>query len=166
MPALAAPVAGVLSNRIGSRPIVAAALLLQAAGIGWLALNSTAGQSYGRLVPPFVLAGLGMGLFFAPMARLTLSFAPQHLEGVASGTSNAVRQIGTVLGVAVLGSIFSTYGGFSSAQSFVDGLTPAMATGAAVLAVGAILALFAPERRPATSAAVPQAAPTVAYDAA
>jgi nitrate/nitrite transporter NarK len=117
MPALAAPIAGVLSSRIGSRPI-ALAMALQAVGIGWLALVSTTTQTYGHLVAPFVVAGIGMGLFFAPMARLTLSYAPATLEGVASGTSNALRQIGTVLGIAVLGSIFSGYGGFSGTPSW------------------------------------------------
>ena len=123
---------------------------------GWLAAQSTVEATYPSLVPPFVIAGLGMGLFFAPMARLTLGFAPRHLEGVASGTSNALRQLGTVLGVAVLGSIFSAYGGFGTPASFVDGLTPAMWVGAIVLAFGAGLVLLAPRH---TTAPAPQ--PTV-----
>jgi MFS family permease len=129
VPAVAAPIAGLLMDRVGARRIVAVALALQAIGIGWLAAQSTVDATYPSLVPPFVIAGLGMGLFFAPMARLTLGFAPRHLEGVASGTSNALRQLGTVLGVAVLGSIFSAYGGFGTPASFVDGLTPAMWVG-------------------------------------
>jgi len=144
VPAVAAPIAGLLMDRVGARRIVAVALALQAIGIGWLAAQSTVDATYPSLVPPFVIAGLGMGLFFAPMARLTLGFAPRHLEGVASGTSNALRQLGTVLGVAVLGSIFSAYGGFGTAASFVDGLTPAMWVGAVVLAFGAGLVLLAP----------------------
>jgi len=144
VPAVAAPIAGLLMDRVGARRIVAVALALQAIGIGWLAAQSTVDATYPSLVPPFVIAGLGMGLFFAPMARLTLGFAPRHLEGVASGTSNALRQLGTVLGVAVLGSIFSAYGGFGTAASFVDGLTPAMWVGAIVLAFGAGLVLLAP----------------------
>jgi hypothetical protein len=82
--------------------VVALALALQAAGIAWLAVVSAPTVAYGRLVPPFILAGLGMGLFFAPAARMTLGFAPRSLEGVASGTSNALRQLGAVLGIAVL----------------------------------------------------------------
>jgi hypothetical protein len=83
------------------------------------------------------------------MARLTLGFAPRHLEGVASGTSNALRQLGTVLGIAVLGSVFSAYGGYTSLTSFVDGLVPAMWVGSAVLAVGAGLILLTPRQVPA-----------------
>jgi EmrB/QacA subfamily drug resistance transporter len=146
VPAFAAPVSGLLMDRIGPRRIIAFAMALQAIGIGWLAVVSRVDTSYGELVPAFVIAGLGMGLFFAPMARLTLAFAPRHLEGVASGTSNALRQLGTVLGIAVLGSVFSAYGGYTSLASFVDGLEPAMWVGAIVLAVGAGLILLSPQR--------------------
>jgi EmrB/QacA subfamily drug resistance transporter len=144
MPLIAAPLSGLVMDRIGPQRIIAVAMALQAIGIGWLAFVSRVGQDYSALVPPFVLAGLGMGLFFAPTARLTLASAPSHLEGVASGTSNALRQLGTVLGVAVLGSVFSAYGGFDSLDHFVAGLTPAMWVGATVLAVGAGLILLAP----------------------
>jgi EmrB/QacA subfamily drug resistance transporter len=146
VPAVAAPLSGVLMDRLGARRIIAAAMLLQAAGIAWLGLESSVDLPYARLVPPFVLAGLGMGLFFAPMARMVLAYAPTELEGVASGTSNALRQLGTVLGIAVLGSVFSAYGGYASLQSFVDGMTVAMRVGAVVLAAGAVLMLFAPQR--------------------
>jgi EmrB/QacA subfamily drug resistance transporter len=146
VPAVAAPLSGVLMDRLGARRIIAVAMLLQAAGIAWLGLESSVDLPYARLVPPFVLAGLGMGLFFAPMARMVLAFAPTELEGVASGTSNALRQLGTVLGIAVLGSVFSAYGGYASLQSFVDGMTVAMRVGAVVLAAGAVLILFAPQR--------------------
>ncbi|HEX6500382.1 MAG TPA: MFS transporter [Micromonosporaceae bacterium] len=163
MPALSAPVAGLLTDRIGARRIVAAGLFLQAVAIAWLAAVSTPTLSYPRLIPPFVLAGLGMGLYFAPIARLALGFAPRALEGVASGTSNALRQLGTVLGVAVLGSIFAARGGYHSGQAFVDGMRAAQTVGAAVLAVAALLALAIPERRPQ---AVPAGESAIAHDPA
>jgi hypothetical protein len=68
-------------------------------------------------------------------------------EGQASGANNAVRELGGVFGVAVLASVFSHYGGYSSGTAFVDGLTPAVYAGAAVVALGAI-AMFAIKRRP------------------
>jgi EmrB/QacA subfamily drug resistance transporter len=150
VPAIAAPIAGLLMDRVGAHRIVAVALTLQAVGIGWLASISTVDLQYPSLIAPFVLAGLGMGLFFAPIARLTLGFAPRHLEGVASGTSNALRQLGTVLGVAVLGSIFSAYGGYATSADFVNGMTVAMWVGAIVLAAGAGLVLLAPQRATST----------------
>jgi EmrB/QacA subfamily drug resistance transporter len=155
MPIVAAPLSGLLSDRIGGRRVVAIALALQAAGIAWLSVVSAPTVGYGRLVPPFVLAGLGMGLFFAPAARMTLGFAPRHLEGVASGSSNALRQLGTVLGVAVLSSVFASYGGYRSGQQFVDGLVAAQRVGAVVLAVAVLLALAIPAMRP--QPAVPSA---------
>jgi EmrB/QacA subfamily drug resistance transporter len=147
MPALAAPVSGLLSDRFGARRIVALALALQAAGIGWLAYVSSPTLSYATLIPPFILAGVGMGLFFAPVARLTLASAPTELEGVASGTSNALRQFGTVLGIAVLASIFATVGGYASTADFVDGMAAAQRVGAIALGAAALVALALPGLR-------------------
>jgi hypothetical protein len=76
-----------------------------------------------RCIAPFLIAGAGLGFFFAPITRLTLRYAPEQLEGIASGTSNALRQLGTVLGVAVLGSVFSASGGLGNAGQFTTGLT-------------------------------------------
>ncbi len=152
MPAVTAPIAGILSDRIGGRRVVAAGMILQTIAIGWLAAISTPNIEYARLVPIFVIAGAGMGLFFAPIARLTIDFSPVSLQGVASGTSNALRQLGTVLGVAVLGAVFSAKGSYASGASFVDGLRSASTVGAVVLGVGAILALAIPDSRPAAGA--------------
>ncbi|WP_027347118.1 DHA2 family efflux MFS transporter permease subunit [Hamadaea tsunoensis] len=161
MPVLTAPLAGMFSDRLGARRILALGLALQAAGIGWLAVVLSPEVAYGRLVPAFVLAGAGMGLFFAPIARLTIDFAPVRLQGVASGTSNALRQLGTVLGVAALGTVFSSVGGYASAQSFVDGTRAAEWIGAAVLAVATVFALFLPAASvtPEASAADAEALP-------
>ena len=94
-----------------------------------------------------MLAGAGMGLFFAPIARMTIDFAPTALQGVASGTSNALRQLGTVLGVAVLGAVFSAVGGYTTGQPFVDGMRAAEVVGAIVLGIGAVLAFAIPANR-------------------
>jgi EmrB/QacA subfamily drug resistance transporter len=164
MPALAAPVAGALTDRIGAARIVAAGLALQAVGIGWLAAIITPALAYSDMIAPFVLGGLGMGLFFAPITRLVLGFVPARLEGVASGTSNAVRQLGTVLGVAVLGAIFSAQGGYASGEQFVDGVVPAATVGAVALAAGAILALAIPRPRLRAAPQVPAAPAVVVED--
>jgi nitrate/nitrite transporter NarK len=157
VPALAAPLGGILSDRVGARRILAIGLALQALGIGWLAVVSQPDVAYLTLVPAFVLAGWGMGFFFAPIARLTIDFAPVAMQGVASGLSGALRQLGTVLGVAALGAIFSAVGGYTNGQSFVDGLRAAQYAGAAVLVVAAIVALFLP-------AGVPDPSPESSLD--
>ena len=102
---------------------------------------------------PFVIAGTGLGFFFAPITRLTLSYAPGQFEGIASGTSNALRQVGTVLGIAVLGSVFSAAGGLGSAGLFTTGLTAALTVSAVILGASALVILLAPETRSARQAA-------------
>ena len=93
---------------------------------------------------PFVVCGVGMTLFFVPLASVVLGTLPRALEGVASGANAAFRELGGVLGIAVLGAVFSSKGGYASAQDYVSGLVPAVAVGAAVVAVGALCALALP----------------------
>ena len=150
MPMVVAPIAGALSDRIGGRPLMAAGLALQAMGLAWIATVSTATVGYASLVGPFVLSGIGMALFFAPVANVVLSAVRPQEEGKASGTNNAIREVGGVLGVAVLASIFARYGGYESPQTFSDGLVPALWIGATVVGIGAVVALLVPrKRRPA-----------------
>jgi hypothetical protein len=113
------------------------------------------------MVVPFMMAGVGMALYFAPSAHVVLGSVARADEGKASGAANAVRELGGVFGVAVLGSIFSNQGGYGAPQTFVDGLVPAVAVGAAVVALGAALALLIPGRRTASEPAV-QAEPAAA----
>jgi EmrB/QacA subfamily drug resistance transporter len=158
-PAVTAPIGGLLSDRLGGRRIVAIGVALQAIGIGWLAHVITPTVPYTDLVPPFLIAGAGLGFFFAPITQLTLRYAPAQLEGIASGTSNALRQVGTVLGIAVLGSVFSATGGLDSPVQFTAGLTNALGVSAAILAVAALVVLLAPEIQTARHAAARPAAP-------
>src|SRR5207248_6945212 len=120
--------------------LLGAGLALQAAGLAWIAAVSTADGPYSSLVGPFVLSGIGMGLFFAPVANLVLSSVRPEQEGQASGANNAIRELGGVFGVAVLASVFSHFGGYATGQSFTDGMIPAVWIGAAVVALGSIAA--------------------------
>jgi EmrB/QacA subfamily drug resistance transporter len=147
MPIFIAPIAGALSDRIGGGRIMAVGLALQAAGLGWIAAVSTPTVPYADLVVPFVLSGMGMALFFAPVANVVLGAVRPEEEGQASGATNAIRELGGVFGVAVLASIFASYGGYGSGQSFVDGLTPAVWVGAAIVLVGSLAAFLIPRRR-------------------
>jgi EmrB/QacA subfamily drug resistance transporter len=147
MPMLVAPIAGALSDRIGGRPLMAGGLALQALGLAWIAAVSEPTVGYGALVGPFILSGTGMAMFFAPVANVVLRSVRPVEEGKASGANNAIREVGGVLGVAVLASIFTRAGGYESAQTFSDGLTTAVWVGAAVVGVGALIALLIPGRR-------------------
>jgi EmrB/QacA subfamily drug resistance transporter len=146
MPMFVAPIAGALSDRIGGRPLMAVGLGLQSIGLAWIAAVSTATVGYESLVGPFVLSGIGMGMFFAPVANVVLSAVRPVEEGKASGANNAIREVGGVLGVAVLASIFARYGGYESPATFNDGLVPALWIGAAVVGIGAVLALLIPRK--------------------
>jgi MFS family permease len=154
MPMVVAPIAGALSDRIGGRPLMASGLALQAIALGWLALVSEPSVPYTELVGAFVLGGIGMGLFFAPVANVVLSSVRRDEEGKASGVNNAIREVGGVFGVAVLASVFSSYGGYASPETFTDGLAPAVWVGAGVLAVGALISLAIPRQRRAEEAPV------------
>jgi EmrB/QacA subfamily drug resistance transporter len=151
MPMLVAPIAGALSDRIGGRPFLAGGLALQAIGLGWIAAVSSADVGYSSLVGPFILSGIGMGMFFAPVANIVLTAVGVRDEGKASGASNAIREVGGVFGVAVLAAIFARTGGYESPAVFNDGLVAATWVGAAVVAAGALIALAVPGKRQPTA---------------
>ena len=142
-----APFVGLLAERWGGKPLVITGLALQVTGLAWLASILTPTTPYGDMIAPFVLCGVGMTLFFVPLASVVLGTLPKALEGVASGANAAFRELGGVLGIAVLGAVFSSNGGYASAQDYVSGLVPAVAVGAAVVAVGGLCALALPGRR-------------------
>jgi EmrB/QacA subfamily drug resistance transporter len=145
-PVIVAPIAGWASGKIGGRPILVAGLTLQAAGLAWVAALTSTNVSYPSLVPAFIVAGAGMGLFFAPIANVVLSAVPREEEGKASGANNTIRELGGVFGVAVLAAIFSANGSYATPQTYVNGLIPGVFGGAAVVAIGAALALALPSR--------------------
>jgi EmrB/QacA subfamily drug resistance transporter len=147
MPMLVAPIAGILSDRIGARPLMSAGLFLQAAAVTWLALVSETDVAYSLLVPAFVMGGTGMALVFAPAANAVLGAVRPEEAGQASGATNAIRELGGVLGVAVLAAVFTGSGGFEGPQAFVDGLVPALWAGAGVLLAGGLAALLIPGKR-------------------
>ncbi|HEY4896670.1 MAG TPA: DHA2 family efflux MFS transporter permease subunit, partial [Solirubrobacteraceae bacterium] len=141
---IVAPLAGVFSERLGSRPFMVAGLSLQAGGLAWLASMVSTHTHYSQMIVPFIMAGAGMALIFAPSANAVLSSVSAQQAGQASGANNAIREIGGVLGVAVLASVFSGAGGYGSSQQFVDGLLPALWVGVSVLALGALVVLAFP----------------------
>ena len=153
-PMFVAPIAGAMSDRISGKTLIGLGLSLQATGLAWLGLISTPTIAYGALVGPFILAGVGMGLFFAPVANVVLSSVRSSEEGQASGANNAIRELGGVFGVAVLASIFARLGGYQSGSAYVDGMNPAILVGAGVVALGAVAAFAIPSRRARKEATV------------
>ncbi len=109
-----APVAGFMSERYGSRWFMIAGLSLQAIALGWMASVAGVGESYASLVIPFALAGSGMALVFAPSANAVLASVRTSQTGQASGATNAIRELGGVLGIAVLATVFTSHGSYLS----------------------------------------------------
>lgn len=139
-----APVAGFMSERYGSRLFMVAGLGLQAVALALLAMSASVDQSYASMVIPFVLAGSGMALVFAPSANAVLASVRTSQTGQASGATNAIRELGGVLGIAILATVFTSHGSYVSPQAYVQGLTPALWVGTAVLAAGALIAAVLP----------------------
>ena len=149
MPILVAPLGGLLTERLGGRAVLTTGLVLQSVGLLVIGLVLTPTVAYAALVPAFVVGGTGMALFFAPMASTVLSSVRREEEGIASGANNSLRELGGVLGIAVLASVFSARGGYASGATFVAGTVPAVIVGAAVVLAGAVSAFLLPGRRPA-----------------
>jgi EmrB/QacA subfamily drug resistance transporter len=150
---LVAPLAGFFSERYGSRLFMVAGLGLQAIALGWLALLAGVHESYSSMIAPFILAGAGMALVFAPAANAVLSSVRTDQAGQASGATNAIRELGGVLGIAVLATVFTSHGSYASPHAFVSGLIPAMWVGVAVLGAGTLVAAVLPFSTRASAAA-------------
>src|SRR4051794_38653605 len=145
---VAAP-AGILSDKIGGRPLMVTGLALQAIALAGMAAVATPTVPFSHLLLPFIIAGIGMGLFFAPVANVVLSSVSPEEEGKASGANNALRELGGVFGISVLAAIFAQNGHYPlppdfAEQPYVDGMKVAVYVGAAVVGVGAVVSLFIP----------------------
>lgn len=152
MPFFVAPVAGNLADRFGTRPFMVLGMLLQTGGLVWLATVANPGVSYGTLIGPLIASGVGISLCFPTMTALAMTSVPSGDTGVAAGANSAVREIGSVFGVAILGAVFAAYGSYTSPGSAMDGFQAALYVGAIGSAVGAVVAALSPGRATRKSA--------------
>jgi MFS family permease len=163
-PMIVAPIAGALSERYGNRPFMAAGLALQTIGLTWVALIAAPGMGYLELGLALTVAGIGISLCFPTVANAVMGSVPLQEAGVASGTNSMLRELGGVLGIAVLASVFAGHGGYHSPAAFVDGFTKALWVGVGLSAAGCAAALFVPGR--ARTAAAGDVPLTVAVEGA
>lgn len=147
MPMFVAPIAGLLSDRVGTKPLMFTGMLLQAGGLAWLTVILEPTTSFSSLIVPFAMAGSGMALVFPTAAATVLASVRPIEAGKASGANNAIREVGGVMGVAVLASVFAANGGYESPQAFTDGVGAALPVAVVMLAIAAVLALLVPGRR-------------------
>jgi EmrB/QacA subfamily drug resistance transporter len=103
-----APFAGRLTDRLGGKYVLMGGLVLFALGIvGVVAVSSVHATSL-TFAPVLVVAGLGLGAIFAPLATDAMRAAPPQLAGAASGVLNTGRQLGATLGGAISGAVLAT----------------------------------------------------------
>jgi EmrB/QacA subfamily drug resistance transporter len=146
MPLLVAPLAGGLAGRFGNRPFMLLGLLLQAVGLGWLALIVEPGVRYSTLVVPLIIAGAGIAMCFPTTANAVIESVPLRDSAVAAGANSALREVGGVFGVAILAAVFAANGSYATPASFIAGFQPAMMVAAVVPLVGVVAAALAPSK--------------------
>lgn len=146
-PMFVAPIAGILAPRIGTRVLMVTGLGLQAVALAWIATIMSTDLDYPALIVPFVMAGVGMALVFAPSATALLATLGVIDHAKASGVNSTVRELGVALGTAVMTAIFVSAGGALTPDQYVDAARPAVFTGAAVLLAATIAALWLPSGR-------------------
>lgn len=157
-PMFVAPLAGLLAGRVGTRALMVTGLLLQGVALGWIAVIMSVTLDYAALVAPFLMAGVGMGLVFAPSATALLATLGVIDHAKASGVNSTLREIGIALGTAVMTAVFLGAGGELLPDRYVDAARPAVLVGAAVLIVAAVAALWLPAGRSPRAATTPPAA--------
>jgi len=100
-----APVAGRMTDRIGGKFILMTGLFLFAVGMGSMALVARPNSAWQDFLPSLIVAGIGIGLTFAPLTTMAMRNIQPQLAGAASGLLNTVRQVGLVIGTAGVGAL-------------------------------------------------------------
>jgi EmrB/QacA subfamily drug resistance transporter len=137
---LVAPVAGKTSDRIGSRGLMTAGMLLVAFQLvlfSRLGLDAT----FWNLLPALLIGGVGMALTMTPSAAAATRSVPVEKAGVGSAVLNSARQVGGTMGVAVMGAIMAAeLGDRPTPDAFMRGFETALLVAAAIAVIGAIVA--------------------------
>jgi len=140
-----APIAGKLSDRVGSRWLISGGMTTVA--LCCLELSTvTVSSSFWHMLPGFVLGGLGMSFVMTPMSAAVMGAAPVEKAGVASGVLNTFRQVGVALGIAIMGAIITNReaaalrAGADPPHAFVHGLTVGMRVSAVICLGGSAVA--------------------------
>jgi EmrB/QacA subfamily drug resistance transporter len=142
-----APVAGKLVDRFGERPFLVIGPLLQAIGFGWIALVAEAGMSYGTLIAPLMVAGVGISMSFPAAQNSVVSSVPEEAIGKAAGTNTTMRELGGVLGIAIGVAAFAGAGGYASPADFSDGFVAAISVSAGLSVAAALFGAALPGRQ-------------------
>jgi len=157
-PLVVAPAAGLLSDRIGRRPVLIVGLLMQGVGLLWFALLATAGVAYAALVPPLILAGVGVSMALPIVPTVVVSSVRPHEMGKASGVNSTLQRFGAAFAIAVGAAVFAANGHIGTAATFQAGFRPALAVVASLSIVGSVVAVAVGTRTPTAIASSTQPA--------
>ena len=137
--AIVAPISGTLSDRIGSRGLATAGMLVLAAGLAWLAVLARGG-SLTSIAAALAVVGLGVGTFVSPNNSALMGAAPGYRQGIASGVLATARNVGMALGVGFAGAVFTTVVAHAAvpADGLAAGVRASLFGAAIVAAVGAV----------------------------
>jgi EmrB/QacA subfamily drug resistance transporter len=113
---VAGPLSGRLADRVGPRTPLVIGLSLVTVSLAWQS-RIQVDTSFGFLVVPFILLGLGMGFTMSPMSTAAMNAVDRTKAGVASGTLSMTRMVGGTFGVAALGALVASVGRHDLAQS-------------------------------------------------
>ena len=138
---LVAPLAGRLSDRLGSRWLLTGGMALVAAQLLYFSRLGVH-EGFWNLVPGMLLGGVGMAAVMAPATAAALTAVSVDKAGVGSAVLNSSRQLGGSAGMALIGAIMAgEIGGQQSHEAFVHGLSVSLEVAAAIAIVGALVAL-------------------------
>ena len=120
-----APLAATFAHRYGNRWVVTMGMILEAIGILITSLLLSPSLNGWALVPPLFVYGIGVGFATAQLTSLVLSDVPPERSGIASGANSTLRQVGSALGIAILGTVlFSSL--VSGTRTNIDRALPAV----------------------------------------
>jgi predicted MFS family arabinose efflux permease len=148
-----------LGERVSPRVLIAGGLALVSAGMALMTLSGP-DSSWTIILPGFLLASVGTGLFNPALSGVALSSAPIQMSGLAAGVNDTARQGGIAVGIAALGALIPSASVHLHDAAYVDGMRTALIVGAATAAIGAIAGwrLIGEHGSARVGAAVPEAA--------
>lgn len=161
-PMVIAPLAGMISDKVGRRPVMVTGMLLQGLGLAWFAVVATTSSGYLDLLLPLLIAGVGISMALPTVPTAILGAVTPSDTGVASGINSMMQRFGSVFGVAVVSAVLAGGERIGDPVALVSGFRPALGVAAALSLLGTFTAaaITATRRSPAPAAQqVPHAVP-------
>ena len=145
---LISPIAGVVSDRVGRRPVMVTGLFLQTAGLAWVAARGALSTSWIELDVALLIAGVGVSMALPTVPTAVLNAVDPRDLGKASGINYMMQRFGAVFAVAVVSAVFTAYGHLGTPVSVTDGFRPALAACAVFALLSALSALAVTQPKP------------------